>query len=755
MIRAETRPTFLAALALVVVTTAAYFNSFAVPFVFDDLPSIVANPTLRSFADALHPPPNGATVAGRPLLNLTFALNHALGGTDVTSYHVFNLTIHLLAALTLFGVVRRTLLLPVFSVRFEASATLLAFWCALLWSVHPLQTESVTFLSQRAESLAALFYLVTLYAFIRSTAANASLGWAWLSFFSCLCGMATKETVVTAPLLVFLYDRTFLAGTFRNAWQQHRGRHLALASTWVLLLALLINTSASRGGTAGFTSGTTWWDYMLTQCGAVFHYLRLSLWPQPLIFDYGFSLAHGFTATFLPLAAILVIVSATFVALRRRPMLGFLAAAFFLILAPSSSVVPISSQTIAEHRVYLPLAALVVGFVIWLHTALPRGAAFVCGLLALAGAAATFARNADYHTPLTLWKDTVAKRPTNPRAHFNLGLFLDSAGDKPGAEASYRAAIQLDPRNPDVHLALGELLLTRGNLPEARIAFIDALTRAPNSIRAHFGLANLLAQSGDTSGAIASYQRALQLDPDYAPAHTNLGTALMITGRSSDALRPYEAAVRLAPSAASHTHLANALAQSGQPAAAIAQYETALRLDPNFADAHNNFGELLVNEGRTREAIPHFEKVFQLEPSNSAIQQRLAAYWASQATSAGQYALSVEDHYRLATQLTAQRPAEAIAHFREALRLNPNYAPAHTDLGKLLAESDRIPEATPHFEAAVRLSPTSAAAHANLGNVYFYLNRIADARRHYLEALRLEPTNDVAREMLPQLPGSK
>ena len=206
MIRAESRSLFLAALALVVVTTAAYFNSFSVPFLFDDLPSIVANPTIRRFADALHPPPNGATVAGRPLLNLSFALNYAIGGTRVTSYHVFNLAIHVLAALTLFGVVRRTVLLPLFHDRFTPGATGLALSVALLWSIHPLQTESVTFLSQRAESLAALFYLLTLYAFLRSANCHpmddkpswaAEGKWAILAWTSALAGMASRPDTGT------------------------------------------------------------------------------------------------------------------------------------------------------------------------------------------------------------------------------------------------------------------------------------------------------------------------------------------------------------------------------------------------------------------------------------------------------------------------------------------------------------------------------------------------------------------------------
>ena len=202
----------------------AYHNSFTGPFIFDDLPSIPENPTIRHLWPIWQPlsPPQtgGITVEGRPVINLSLAINYALGGYDVRGYHVLNLTIHILAGLTLFGVVRRTLLQPRLRERFGGVANELALAVAVLWTVHPLQTESVTYIVQRAESLMGLFYLLTLYCFIRSVESPRPRVWCGLCLTACAVGMASKEVMASAPLLVMLYDRAFISGSFREAWRR-------------------------------------------------------------------------------------------------------------------------------------------------------------------------------------------------------------------------------------------------------------------------------------------------------------------------------------------------------------------------------------------------------------------------------------------------------------------------------------------------------------------------------------------------------
>ncbi len=348
---------WFAMLALAGAALAVYHNTFSAPFIFDDIPSIADNPTIRELRTAANldvsPTWRGAGVAGRPMVNLSLALNHALGGDQVWGYHVFNLLLHIGAGLALFGIVRRTLLGERLIGTWGGAALPLAFAIALLWLVHPLQTESVTCVIQRTESMLGLFYLLALYGFIRSAEPGAGRGGAMTAVAACLLGALTKEVIVTLPVIALLYDRAFVSGTFREAWRRRARLYLALASSWVVVGALVLRAE-SRGGTVGFGHGVTGWEYALTQCRALVLYLKLSFWPNPLVLDYGTTVVRDPLAVLPQGLLILALLAATAWALRRRPfdtaqgrpMLGFVGAFFFVILAPSSSVVPLITQTI-------------------------------------------------------------------------------------------------------------------------------------------------------------------------------------------------------------------------------------------------------------------------------------------------------------------------------------------------------------------------------------------------------------------------
>ena len=358
---------------LVMAVIAAYGNSFHGPFILDDTPSIVENPSIRHLGSAqvLTAPPEALTVVGRPVPNLSLAINYALGRLTVEGYHAVNLAIHILAALVLLGLVRRTLLLPALAARFGPASTGLALAVALVWALHPLQTESVTYIIQRAESLVGLFYLLTFYCLVRG--ATSAQGWVWYAAAvgACALGMASKEVMVSAPLVALLYDRLFISGSFKEGLRRRWGWYLALAATWAIL-GLLVYLSVGRGGSAGFGLGLTAWEYARTQFGCIIHYLRLAFWPNPLVLDYGGSTVSS-AAEIVPYAiGVGLLLAATAVALAWRPKWGFLGVWFFAILAPTSSIVPLVGQTEAEHRMYLPLAAVVTLVVLAAYAALER-----------------------------------------------------------------------------------------------------------------------------------------------------------------------------------------------------------------------------------------------------------------------------------------------------------------------------------------------------------------------------------------------
>lgn len=589
------RLTILPCLVLGAALLLAYANSFQVPFLMDDDGAVLKNPSVWNLADlkAVLWPPETMTTAGRPLLNLSFAVNHAISGDSARGYHVVNLLVHFLAGLTFFGVVRRTLSLPRMAAEVRQVAPLLALVAALGWTLHPLQTASVTYISQRAEALMGLCYLFTLYAFIRGTTEESRYFWRWSAVSVCVMGMAVKEPMATAPLLVFVYDRAFVSGSFSGAWRRHRSIYLGFLAAWLLLAALMTSHSdAARG--VGATAEVTPWIYALTEFKVVVKYLGLALWPHPLVFDYGPGiLLDGLNAALPWMLVVAGLLSATAYAWRRSPPLGFLGVAFFLILAPTSTVVPVTFQPMAENRLYLSLGAVIVGLVLAVHRWAGRRGLWLGVAIAGVFLALTIRRNSDYATEQGIWEDNLAKQSGNWRAHYSLGLLYSKM---PGREADtleqFAATVRLRPDHADAQSNLaGMLLNVPGRLDEAVKHAEAALRLNPNHVYAHANLGLALAQlPGREQEAIEHFTAAVRLAPDDAEARSTLANALFsMPGRLGDALVQYEAAIRLRPAQPDlRNNYAGALFRAGRLADARRELETALRLDPNYADARSN-----------------------------------------------------------------------------------------------------------------------------------------------------------------------
>jgi len=623
-------------LLVVVAGLVAYHNSFMGPFILDDVPSIQNNPTIRHLWpiwQTLSPPhTGGATVEGRPLVNLSLALNYALGGYDVWGYHALNLTIHILAGLTLFAIMRRTLLQPRLRQRFGVMANELALAVALIWTVHPLQTESVTYIIQRAESLMGLFYLLTLYSFIRAAESPRPRTWYGLCLATCALGMASKEVMASAPLLVMLYDRAFLSGSWREAWRRRWKLYLALASTWILLGYLLFFTGSFHNALVNARKmGIGRWPYLLTEPGVILHYLQLSVWPHPLCLDYdGWPFAKLWTSILPPALVLLALLGSTVWACKTNSAWGVLGAWFFLILAPTSSIIPTDSPAY-EHRMYLSLAAVVVVVVLGIHALVGRRTIVVAAVLAIGLGALTWRRNENYRSQLAIWNDTVAKSPQSPRAHNNLGIALAQAGRVPEAIGQYEEAIRINPNYAEAHDNLGATLGEAGNFPEAIAQFMQVLRINPDSAAAHDNLADALLQEGRLPDAIEHYQQALRITPDFADAHYNLGIAFGRSGRMTEATEQLEEALRIKPDyAEAHFNLGMALGQQGRIEDAIAHYEQAIRIKPDYAEAHFNLGIALAMAGRTPEAIEHLQQVLRIKPRFTPARDALARLHASQ-----------------------------------------------------------------------------------------------------------------------------
>jgi tetratricopeptide (TPR) repeat protein len=720
----------------------------------------------------------------------------------------------------LFGVARRVflkcgMLNAECGTKGERGAAWLAFAVALVWAVHPLQTAAVTYVVQRAESLAGLFYLLTLYCFIRAIdGAAASLPpdapqraqpgggtpplrravsrwWGAAAVAACALGMGTKETVATAPLVALLMDRAFFAGSFREAWRRRGRLYIGLAAAWLLLAALVLS-NAGRGGSAGLGSEVGAWAYLLTQCGAVTRYLGLAVWPASQVFDYGTPVVAGLGAVWWQALLLCALAAGTLRGLWRNRAAGFLGAWFFLMLAPSSSFVPVSTQTIAEHRMYLALAAVAALVCAGAWRALARLrdmkrkrdnnsapapassqpfspsalqplflTALACAVAALG--AATVARNAVWRTAESLWADTVEKRPDNPRARNNLGAALLAEGRAVEAAAQFRRAIALRPNHAFAHLNLGVALMVD---PRAALggeaagrwngAAADGgasgglqsgagIPPAPGTEAGRADSAALRAEAARQ--ATGHFRAALAAEPGNTSARVNLGKLLADAGRTAEAMEQYRAALAGDPAAQdARVNLAALLASAGREAEGAALLREALAAEPGLAEAHYHLGLLLEKSGARREAESEFRDAARLKPDMAAA------------------------HLALGNCLARRGDAGAEACYREALRLDSRPAGAwhalgnvaanqgQSDprlaaeawyaLGNVFAKQERFDGAMDAYRKALELDPSHAQALNNLGNCQLVTGRAREAVATYEEVLRRRPGDATVRQNL-------
>jgi protein O-mannosyl-transferase len=640
--RAGSRKARLAVPLLVVAVVLAYANSLSAPFQFDDVAAFENEAARQSLPQMTSTPQPGVLVAGRPIVRLSFALNYAWGGLDVTGYHGFNIAVHIVCALLFFFLVRYTLS-RWGTGDWQRNAFRVAFWSALIWALHPLNTGAVTYISARSESLMAMWYLATMLSAIQAHDLRHRFASSAAAVVFCALGMATKETMVTAPLAVLLLDRAVAFSSFKQAFLERGGLYAALAATWSILAALLL--TGARADSVGFSLGVSSWTYLLNQAEILTDYLRRSFWPYPLVFAYGEPRTVAL-ADVLPEGALIVtLVLAACWTCWKTPRIGVLALAFFVVLAPTSSAVPIATEVGAERRMYLPLMTLTLLVVlladsVW-RSILARASSRVDGDAAraqrwwrLGGAAVpivvcmllaalTIQRNTEYATAEGLWRSTLERWPSAV-AHRNLAMSLWQTGRGSEAIGHLRATLT---EHPEVRHALGHTLFEQGRFEEALVelrSFLDQ-TAAPGSeaeASARLVTAATLEKVGRSGEARDLLQELLARRPDYALAYITLADIQFRRGEFADAQTSYRRYLTYEPAhLGALTNLGISALNTGQLAESIQTLQRVVDTQPQRASAHRNLAIALASAGRLDEAIVHVEEALRLAPADQAIRE--------------------------------------------------------------------------------------------------------------------------------------
>ena len=655
-----------------ILSLATYSNSFQSGFVLDNRSLILEDPRVHA-ATAQNA---GRILTGdywpdrkdsglyRPVTTFSYLLNYAIfgDGTHPEGYHWFNLILQGLNVSLVYA-----LGLMVFA------APAAAFALAAIWGLHPLLTESVTNIAGRADLLAALGVLAGLLCYLKGQSAHGGRRIAWLAGLTAALalGLFSKENAAILMALMLLWDVAFCP----SARAAKRAPFYAAAAL-VCAAFLLVRAQSRAHMQVLFTdnplAGEGFFAARLTAIKVLGKYLWLFLWPARLSPDYSFNAIPVFSwrltewedaKTVLAALGIAAVIGLAVRWRRAQRPLFFFLMFFFIAILPTSNLAILIGSIMAERFAYLPLVGLAGCLVVGIQalagelsrkwTAGPQAVWVAAGVVSIALAARTYARNLDWQDDASLWTRAVEVCPQSAKMHVNLGrVFLEEPGRLPDAIAEYEAALRIEPDYALAHYSLGVALSKTGQLASAIANYRAALRSEPDYAQAHNNLGSALAQvPGGLPEAITEFKAAIRLDPDYAEAHNNLGDALAsIPGRLPEAVAEYNAALRIAPGLAiAHYNLGSALGEMGRLEDAMVQYRLAIEAQPDFPEAHNNLGTVLAQMGRFPEAIVEFES---------------------------------------------------------AIRENPRFAEAHLNLGKAFAQiPGRLPDAIAELESAGRIDP--------------------------------------------------
>jgi tetratricopeptide (TPR) repeat protein len=644
----NSHPKLLAFILLAVIGVLAYANSIDNSFHFDDIPGIVRNPTLRDWKNipAYFTNPStfglGRTREWRPVLQTSYALNYFMAGLDPLVFRVSNLLLHFGTAFLLFLILTEIGAQFREKLRLDFPLTLPALFAAALFLVHTANTEAVDYIWARSSVLVTFFYLLAFYCFLRgpfSSGNGKQLPWHLAGLLSFALGMGTKATAVTLPAALVVYEILFLNPDGKNPLKlflQEAGRLKKYIPVTALLLAYIVVRSVllPRMFTSVIAAKqVSSFSYLLTQFRAWVYYLKLFLWPDPLIVDFaGFGWSHSLwdVRVLLSLGLVMAILFGAWLTRKTQPLISFFALWYFIALLPEASFIPLADAVVG-YRAYLAYVGLAVvsallsfkaAMWIWrtIHsTDETAGARFylayapLVAIVLAALTAATIVRNRDWRDETTLWSDVIKKDPTNPRAYMMLGAQFLNQEDYGKAREMFENAIQLGPKRSHVYVLRGYLNSRLDRNEEALSDFETAIRLDPRDPYGRFYRGELYRKLGESDRALSDYQAALKFQPYYTDAY--LGMAMVHLDRE-DIAKATEACRKLVEidlhDRRGYDCLGTLLLEQNRVPEAVSLYETAVSRLPKNSDLWYSLGVAYEKNRMDQRASQAFDRAIEV-----------------------------------------------------------------------------------------------------------------------------------------------
>jgi protein O-mannosyl-transferase len=677
-------PSWLICVIICLVGVAIYSNTFESTFHFDDETSIINNVAIRHLND-----PIGIFhySAVRFMTYLSFAVNYRINGLDVGGYHVVNLLIHLSTAL-LVGFFARQILHWIVADGPEAEKKyrLVPLIAALIFVAHPVQTQGITYIVQRAASLATFFYITSLYLYgvarekqMAGTAYLAAGGYFAGALMAGILAVFSKETAFTLPLALGLYEICFI-GSQKIKW----GYIVLIALLLSLILGVIVTMGLLSLEIGGAIPAR---QYLLTQPMVLLTYLRLFIFPINQILDYDFPISRSIfeVRAILSIIALASVIGVGFGAFKKWRMVSFGIMWFLLTLLPESSFIPMP-DVIFEHRLYLPMVGLSIcsAFLIsdltkkWTWSLRSASLILLIGALSLT----TYERNKVWADDFSLWTDVIKKSPGKARGYQNMGRIFADRGLYSDASENFKKALMIDPVNPLTYNSLANVLLKQGQ-PDAAIVECNRALALGGGLS--YQMANIYLNRGTAylqlnrlDSALADLNAAINYDPGVATAFTNRGIICARIGQPQQAIDNYSSSIALDPgNMLVYTYRASVYKERGQLAEALSDYTKAISLQTDMPQLYYNRGTIFSMKGQFDQAIEDFSSFARLRPKN------------------------VEGYYYRGLAYAQKKSyQEAISDFSHALSLFPFYRPAYVERAKVYLALNQNVEAEKDLKSA-------------------------------------------------------
>ncbi|HUB68539.1 MAG TPA: tetratricopeptide repeat protein [Candidatus Methylacidiphilales bacterium] len=712
-------------LALVLAVILTYIPVWWAGFIWDDDVNVTANSCIvgpLGFKEIWTT--SAADIC--PLVLTTFWMEHALWGLNPLPYHLVNVLLHAACAVLLWRVL--------------LSLNIPGAWLgAALWALHPLQVETVAWVSETKNTQSCLFYLLSVLFFVKyvrarnpETETRVSWNYALTLLFAALA-MASKSSTVVLPVVLGL-----CAWWMEGRW---RWRNLRVIGP-VFVMSVIASTVSMWTRYSRQEYDAQWvrsWPERVAASGdVIWFYLGKLIWPHPLINSYpSWEIDAGQWISYLPLLAVVAVLIMLWCKRRYWSRAWFFPFAYFVAaLFPVLGFVTMSSSAhslVADHLQYLasmgPLTLVGAGlvrladFVIparrWLQSSLYAGLLLILGV-------ASWQRSWAYENSETLWADTLAKNPGCCIGYNNLGLVFLQKGETDKAIPEFQEALSINPNFGAARDDLGDAFMEEGRIDKAIDQYRENIKIDPGYLVAYTNLGVALLKKGQVDEAIVQFKKALEINANHCATRCNLGNALMQKGQWQEAMAQFQKALEINPNYANaHADLGGLFLQTGQIDEAISQYTKSLEIDPHQTGAYCNLGDALMQKGQWQEAMAQFQKALAIDPQSADAHNDVGGIF-----------------------LRLGQLDRAIAEYQKTLEINPNFAETHTNLGFVLLQKRQIDQAISEYKKALQINPSLIFAHENLGNALLQKGQVDKAIFQFQEALRLKPDDIEAKNNL-------